>query len=307
MVQLSAKTMAAEYEIKRPLGSGHFGDVYLAKKGGRCYAIKKVVNTEQNTAQQEIRILKKVDHPFIIKYHGHYMERRVLCIVLEYADKGTLEQAVRRKTAGYHEVDVWRLIGHLSSALDYLHSMIPQVLHHDLKPDNVLGVNEPVKPPETGHKISFKLVDFGVAKMLTREAQEEYYGADNPGVPTYMGPEVLHNFENYSATSDMWSLGCVIAFVMRNGEHVFNCNEDVLYYEPGMEDMIFGEGAFNAYSPDLQEVIYSLLQVVLKFLAKFTCSLYFVSQVDPYERPTAEEVLAMCTDERQHRGVGRYH
>ena len=81
--------MASEYQIKRHLGSGYFGNVYLAKKGGRCYAIKKVVNTEMNTARQEIQILKRVDHRNIIKYYGHYMERSVLCIVLEYADKGT--------------------------------------------------------------------------------------------------------------------------------------------------------------------------------------------------------------------------
>ena len=261
--------MASEYQIKRHLGSGYFGNVYLAKKGGRCYAIKKVVNTEMNTARQEIQILKRVDHPKIIKYYGHYMERSVLCIVLEYADKGTLEQQVKRRTSRYTEVDVWRLIGHLSSALDYLHSMRPQVLHHDLKPDNILGVNEPANPPERGHKISFKLADFGIAKMLTREAQEAYYGADNPGEPSYMGPEVLHNFENYSSESDIWALGCVIAFVMRSGEHVFNCNEDVVYYEPGMEDMISGEGTFNEYSSDLQEMVYSLIQVAFSFDANF--------------------------------------
>ena len=109
------------------MGSGYFGEVFLALKGGRCYAIKKVVNTEQDTAQQEIRILKEVDHPNIIKYYGHYMERSVLCIVLEYADKGTLEQAVKHRTCGYSESDVWRFISHLSGALEHLHSMSPQV------------------------------------------------------------------------------------------------------------------------------------------------------------------------------------
>ena len=291
--------MAAEYEIKRHLGSGHFGNVYLAKKGGRCYAIKKVVNTEQNTARQEIRILKKVDHPNIIKYHGHYMEKRVLCIVLEYADKGTLERAMRRAEDAWCEVDVWRFIGHMSGALNHLHSMSPQVLHHDLKPDNVLGVNTPVGPPGRGHLTSWKLADFGVAKMLTREAQEAYYGADNPGVATYMAPEVLEHFENYTAATDMWSLGCLIAFVMRKGKHVFNSNEDVLYYETGMGDMIFSDKEISMqYSTQLQGVVYSLLQV-LSFEAKLSCFyLFSVSKVNPKRRPSAEEVFDMCTTER---------
>ena len=257
---MQSQSMSDEYDIKRRLGRGYFGEVYLAIKAGRCYAIKKVVNTEYNTAQQEIRILQEVNHPCIIKYYGHYMERNILCIVLEYADKGTLEQRVRRKRMMSAEVCTWRFIASLSSALEYLHTMSPQVLHHDLKPDNVLGVNEPALPPETGHQIAWKLADFGVAKMLTREAQEAYYGADKPGVPTYMGPEVLQNFESYSAASDMWSLGAVIAFLMRGGRHIFSCNEDVLNYQPGLN---FCEGTAENYSTDLQELVNSLLQVLL--------------------------------------------
>ena len=133
-----------------------------------------------------------------------------------------------------------------------------QVLHHDLKPDNVLGVNEPAVPPETGHKITWKLADFGVAKMLTREAQEAYYGADNPGVPTYMGPEVLQNFENYSAATDMWSFGALIGFLMQDGSHIFSCNQDVVDYQSGM---IFCEGTAENYSTDLRELVDSLLKV----------------------------------------------
>jgi NIMA (never in mitosis gene a)-related kinase len=209
----------SRYDIKRFLGSGHFGDVYLAKDGGRCYAVKKVVNTEQDTAKQEIRILRSVDHPRIIKYHDHYMERKVLCIVLEYADKGTFEKQVKANLSK-EEWCVWRFIGHMSNALNYLHARNPQILHHDLKPDNILGVNKPAGGGESGHKISCKLSDFGIAKLLNKPAQEEYYGADAPGVPTYMGPEVFRDFESYSAASDMWSLGCVIAFRLRGSKRL---------------------------------------------------------------------------------------
>ena len=59
-----SKIMASSrgYKMQRRLGSGHFGEVFLANKGGKSFAIKKVVNTERNTAQQEIMILKQVDH-----------------------------------------------------------------------------------------------------------------------------------------------------------------------------------------------------------------------------------------------------
>ena len=258
----------SNYKIRKLLGSGHFGNVYLATKWprGDKFAIKKVVNTEKNTAQQEIKILKQVDHERIIKYYDHFMENNILCIVLEYADVGTMEKAVKQRTQNRQEWNIWRVIGNLSDALAYLHSRSPQILHHDLKPDNILGVTV----WSNGNATSWKLADFGVAKMLTREAQEQYYGGDTPGVPTYMGPEVLRDFETYSPASDVWSMGCVIAFYMRKGKHVFNCNDDVLYYKPSMAgDMIFNEESINNYSSDLVQLVCSMIQVLPKI---FRCS-----------------------------------
>jgi len=272
-----------DYKIQRPLGSGHFGKVFLANKRGKSVAIKEVVNTDQNTAQREIKILKQVDHPYIIKYYDHFMKNNILCIVLEYADKGTMEKTV--KECSKEEWNVWRFISHLSNALAYLHSQNRQILHHDLKPDNILSVTEWYKS-EKAHKTSWKLADFGVAKILTSIAQAEYYGGDSPGVPTYMGPEVLRDFETYSAASDVWSLGCVIAFFMRNGKHVFNCNEDVLYYKPSeASDMIFDEESNNNYSSTLVQLVCTMIQT------------------KPEKRPTAKQAWDMCTSERQETGL----
>ena len=135
--------------------------------------------------------------------------------------------------------------------------------------DNILGVGVYSKK-ERGHVTAWKLADFGIAKMLTREAQEAYYGGDAPGVPTYMGPEVLKDYETYSASSDVWSMGLVIAFYMRNGRHVFNCNDDVLYYEPGMaSDMIFTDECYNNYSPELIRLVSNMIQVTLRL--EFAC------------------------------------
>jgi len=267
------------YKLQRLLGSGHFGEVFLANKGGRSFAIKKVVNTEQNTAQQEIKILKQVDHEYIIKYFDHFMENRILCIVLEYADKGTLADAVKRYNKEEHQV--WRITSHLSGALAYLHSRNPQILHHDLKPDNILGVGS-YCPKERRHLTNWKLADFGVAKLLTWEAQQAYYGAEEPGIPSYMGPEVLRDFETYSAASDVWSLGCVIAFYMRDGEHVFDCNEEVLYYDPEMaSDIVFTDECYDNYSSTLINLVSNMIQTV------------------PRKRPSAQKVSNMCTSKRQ--------
>ena len=156
----------------------------------------------------------------------------------------------------------------------------------------------------TVHKTSWKLADFSIAKMLTREAQEQYYGGDAPGVPTYMGPEVLRDFETYSAASDVWSLGCVIAFFIRNGKHVFNCNDDVLYYRPSMaSDMIFDEERTNNYSSTLVQLVCSMIQVLTCLSAyPMPLSLNIILQTIPGKRPTAKQVDDMCTSEQCENG-----
>ena len=160
-------------------------------------------------------------------------------------------------------MEFWRIVGHLSSALDYLHDKSPQILHHDLKPDNILGVTGWDKL-EKGNRTFWKIADFGVAKMLTREAQSAYYEGDGPGVPTYMGPEVIRNFENYTAASDVWSLGCVVAFYMKIGKHVFNCNDDVLNYNSEeATGAIFDQESKDSYSQDLTHPVKTMIQVVI--------------------------------------------
>ena len=82
----------------------------------------------------------------------------MMCIVLEYADRGTFEKKILENKLSKEEYNVWRTIEHLSSALEYLHALRPkQVLHRDLKPDNILGVNTWSKV-EKKHCIAFKLV-----------------------------------------------------------------------------------------------------------------------------------------------------
>eukprot|EP00092_Neocalanus_flemingeri_P064939 GFUD01078885.1.p1 GENE.GFUD01078885.1~~GFUD01078885.1.p1 ORF type:complete len:275 (-),score=49.33 GFUD01078885.1:169-993(-) len=258
----------SDYEIKRSLGSGSFGEVFLAQKDGQCYAIKKVRNTDP-TAKQEVKILRSVSHENIIKYFGNFWERGMMCIVLEYADQGTFEKQVLGNL-NRKEYNVWRVLNHLSSALKYLHAQRPkQILHRDLKPDNILGVNEWSKE-ERSHKITWKLADFGIAKLLNRDAQEAYYGAESEGVPTYMAPEVYDDYEKFSAASDVWSLGCVIAFRINKGRHVFYTQEDVQSYA-GQEHVV-DDDSYEDYSQDLLQLVFRMLSA------------------DDDERPTAKDV-----------------
>jgi len=256
----------SDYRIVKLLGSGSFGSVYHAQKNGNNYAIKKVDNTCP-TARQEIEILKQVEHSYIIKYFGNFWERGKICIVLEYADRGTFDKVVKTGECKFEEFCAWRAIAHISSALSYLHAFRPkQILHRDLKPDNILGVNTWDKS-ESKYLIAFKLADFGIAKLLNKYAQEAYYGAEYQDVATYMAPEVWQNYEQYSEKSDIWSLGCLMAFFVSRGNHLFFRQHEVLGFRG--ENVIKNR---NKYSSDLVNLILEMISP------------------DERDRPTAREV-----------------
>ncbi len=157
----------SKYDVKELLGHGAFGAVHLAlkKETGEKFAIKFVENVDPTRTDVEVAILKKVQHPLIIKnVESFYTRDGRLVIVLEYAYRGTMETRVEKHGRPDHEFWIWRTIYHISSALNYLHNLKPQhVLHRDLKPANVLGLSNPEKRE---NRISWKVADFGIAKLL---------------------------------------------------------------------------------------------------------------------------------------------
>ena len=175
------------------LGEGAFGKVY---KETMAYgeemmtvAVKKIENFNMEEAVKEVETLKNLNHKYIIKYYDHHFEdnEQRLCITMEFADKGTFtklitDAAQKAGSIKFKEWNIWRTLSHLSSALDYLHTLPQPILHRDLKPDNILGV--------TNGGIDLKLADFGLVKLLDENAQGDFYAQTFCGTPTYMAPEV---------------------------------------------------------------------------------------------------------------------
>ena len=192
-----------------------------------------------------MQVLERARHDHIIKIIEFGQWGSKLCIILEFADAGTLTDAVIRGTLSNQEVNIWRLIGHLAGALNYFHNQKPHIMHRDLKPDNILGVR-------SAGGISWKLADFGLAKLLTADAQGRYYAQSKCGTEIYMAPEVIDNFQDYTFFADIWSLGAVITFV---------CNRRHFFTHPTLIQRWKKQATIlpNQFSQPLIEIVASML------------------------------------------------
>ena len=178
----------AEQQQRILLGEGAFGKVY---KETLSVAVKRIENFNKD-AMKEVETLMSLNHEFIIRCYGYRFEDngRRLCITMEFADEGTFTKLVTEEAQDpgsdwFKEWNIWTTLTHLSSALDYLHTLPQPILHRDLKPDNILGVTDPAVGG-----ISLKLADFGLIKLLDVNAKGDFYAQTFCGTPPYMAPEV---------------------------------------------------------------------------------------------------------------------
>ena len=265
------------------LGQGAFGTVFKEKIGGATCAVKKIKNYDRE-AMKEVVTLVQLDSKYIIRLRGFLLEDwdRQLCIIMEYADRGTYAnfveaEAMKTHTLCFKEYSIWRGLRHLAIALSYLHNFRPQpILHRDLKPDNILGVGK------RGGGFTWKLADFGLATLLSENSQGDFYTSSVAGTPTYMAPEVWEDYKSYSFGADLWSLGCVLAFRCNTGRHLFYEGDDVLRWKGVGKHTVAPSHhtTSSSYSKGLVNLIGGLLNP------------------DPKLRPSAQDVVAECTQER---------
>eukprot|EP01006_Ploeotia_vitrea_P035809 TRINITY_DN65938_c7_g4_i1.p1 TRINITY_DN65938_c7_g4~~TRINITY_DN65938_c7_g4_i1.p1 ORF type:complete len:704 (+),score=104.16 TRINITY_DN65938_c7_g4_i1:34-2145(+) len=207
-----------EYHVGQTIGSGTFGQVKLGRhKKTDAEVALKIIGKKQfglqpnfniNSLKTEINILKKLDHPNIIKIYDMFDTETELVLVLELVKDGDLFDAIVERQK-FSEEASRELFWQLCSALDYLHNM--GIAHRDLKPENLLVHKHKRKD---GESITLKVTDFGLAKFCSGSSLMK----TKCGTPLYTAPEVLsgHNPDGYTKCVDMWSIG-IILYVLLSG------------------------------------------------------------------------------------------
>lgn len=200
---------------KKRLGSGAFGDVYLAthKKDDRLYAIKvmekaKIIESGAtlDIIHREISIHRKITHENIVKVYSHYENEEFFYLIMEYINCGSLFSIIK-KNKGIDEKKAFKFFIQACSAVNFLHEN--SLIHRDLKPENLL-IND---------KDQIKLCDFGWCVDISTGSRVTFCGTYE-----YMAPEIVKEMP-YNYEIDVWSLG-ILLYELTHGYSPFRAEKD---------------------------------------------------------------------------------
>ncbi|KAF5669231.1 serine threonine kinase [Fusarium heterosporum] len=223
-------TGSEKYNRIGSIGKGAFAVVHrvTSKYDGLPYAAKEIEKRRfikngvlDQKVENEMKIMKKVQHRHIVRYMEHFdWDDRLLIIIMEFVPGGDLGKLISDQKALREDV-VRTMSGQLLSALGYLHAN--NITHRDVKPDNIL-INS-LNP------IDLKLTDFGLSKMVD---SEQTFLRTFCGTLLYCAPEVYTEYseydddgvrsrgkkarrppgQRYSHAVDIWSLGGVLFYAL---------------------------------------------------------------------------------------------
>ncbi|ELP85509.1 protein kinase, putative, partial [Entamoeba invadens IP1] len=189
-----------ELEETKKIGEGSFGIVYKGNYRGNVVAIKRMKESTSDEKgkmvefENEVSMLYKFRSEFIVHFYGAVFIPNKVCLVTEFAQFGSMQDLMKHKTN--KEVDVKMRIKIMIDAAQgiyYLHEN--NILHRDIKPDNILVISL-----DLNEKVNGKLTDFGSSRNINLLMTNMTF-TKGIGTPTYMAPEILMK-EKYKKNAD---------------------------------------------------------------------------------------------------------
>ncbi|WP_322820749.1 protein kinase domain-containing protein [Chloroflexus sp.] len=203
------QVLQGRYELRRRLGAGGMGSVYLAtdrRLSTAQWAVKEMSDTAitsplerqqaQAAFQQEAELLARLSHPSLPRVTDHFEENGRHYLVMEFVPGENLRDYVNRLGLPRPLHEVLRWTAQICEVLAYLHTQQPPIIFRDLKPTNIM-----ITPEGT-----IKLVDFGIARLFKPDKERD---TQTFGTPGYSAPEQYGRGQT-DARSDIYSLGVLI-------------------------------------------------------------------------------------------------
>ncbi|KAK2852420.1 hypothetical protein Q7C36_007621 [Tachysurus vachellii] len=205
----------SELVLEEIIGVGGFGKVYRGTWHEQEVAVKAArqdpdedITATAESVKQEAKLFSMLRHPSIIRLEGVCLEEPNLCLVMEYAQGGTLNRALTGRRIPPHILVNWAV--QIAKGMQYLHeeAAVP-IIHRDLKSSNIL-ILEKIENNDIGRK-TLKITDFGLAREWHKTTK-----MSAAGTYSWMAPEVIKS-SLFSKGSDVWSYG-VLLWELLTGE-----------------------------------------------------------------------------------------
>lgn len=275
------------YKLIKEVGDGTFGSVWRAinKQTGEVVAIKKMkkkyYSWEECVNLREVKSLRKMNHPNIVKLKEVIRESDILYFVFEYMECN-LYQLMKDREKLFSEGEVRNWCFQVFQGLAYMHQR--GYFHRDLKPENLLVTKDFIK-----------IADFGLAREISSQPPYTEYVSTR----WYRAPEVLLQSYLYTSKVDMWAMGAIMAELFSLRPLFPGASEaDEIYKICG----VIGNPTFESWADGLKlarDINYQFPQLAGVHLSALIPSasddaislITSLCSWDPCKRPTASEAL----------------
>ena len=257
-----------KYRLVKKLGQGGYSEVWLAtdEKTRLNVALKIYVagsgldESGMRTFMDEFSLVFNLNHSNLLRpaYYGEV--KGVPYLVLSYCEQGSAKSLIGRMK----EEQVWRFIRDVASGLRYLHSCTPEIIHQDIKPENIL-----ISADGT-----FMITDFGVSSKVRQTLRKSMPNASfSGGTTAFMSPERFGEDNRPIKASDIWALGATI-------------------YEIMCENTPFGDNGGLT-----QKVGAEIPKVYGEYSEKLKKTVRLCLSQNPWDRPTSDQLVELAEKE----------
>uniref|UniRef100_A0A672KNW0 LIM domain kinase 1 n=1 Tax=Sinocyclocheilus grahami TaxID=75366 RepID=A0A672KNW0_SINGR len=190
------------------LGTGCFGQAIKVthRETGEVMVMKELIRFDEETQRtflKEVKVMRCLDHPNVLKFIGVLYKDKRLNFIAEYIKGGTLRDIIKNMDSDYSWQQRVSFAKDISSGMTYLHSM--NIIHRDLNSHNCL-VRE---------NNSVVVADFGLSRLMIPgvrkpDRRKRYTVVGNP---YWMAPEMIHG-KSYDEKVDIFSFGIMLCEII---------------------------------------------------------------------------------------------